>query len=180
MLWNTNEMIPLMVRSALVVGCLPDIPGNEDECSWIDVETLSKGICEIAGLARNERQLKNECLIREKEEGEDRLVYNLVSPKRFSWKEEFLPRLQEAGLEFEIVDREEWLRKLKNSENDLAQNPSRKLVGFWEAQSKSLQERKLVLETKETEKRSQALREMRPVLEGDYVKRLLEAWRKVW
>lgn len=167
MVWNVSEMIPLMVRSSLVVGCLPDRAGNEDDCSWIDVETLSKSIVEIAGLG-------------DEVEGKQRLVYNLVSPKTFSWKKDFLPKLKEAGLEFEVVGREEWLKKLRDSEKDVGKNPSRKLIGFWEAQNSIHLEKKMVFETKETEKMSAALREITPVLEGDYVKRLLEAWREVW
>jgi nucleoside-diphosphate-sugar epimerase len=168
MLWNPNEMIPLMIRSASVTGVLPDMPGGEDSCSWIDLGTLSRSIVELAGLGGSV------------DEEEKRLVYNLVSPRPFSWKGDFLPKLKAAGSEFEIVSREEWLMRLKNSEKDVEKNPSRKLIGFWGAQGSGAGERKVVFETKDTEKRSQALRGMGQVMEGDYVERLLKIWREVW
>ncbi|KUJ18954.1 putative NRPS-like enzyme [Mollisia scopiformis] len=162
MLWNESEMIPLMVRSALVTGVLPDLAG--ERCSWVDLGTLGRAVVEIAGLDG---------------EGEERLVYNLVSPRSLGWKEDFLKGLKEAGLGFEVVGREEWLKRLKESEADVERNPSRKLLGFWEVQG-SGEKRDVVFETRETEKRSKALREMGQLIEGDYVANLLKAWREVW
>ncbi|KAF8862994.1 putative NRPS-like enzyme [Acephala macrosclerotiorum] len=167
MLWNPNEMIPLMVRSALVTGALPDKPGSEGRCSWIDLGTLSRSVLELAGLDGVESE-------------KEQLVYNLVSPKPFDWKEDFLLKLKEAGLDFEVVKREEWLRRLKDSEVDVEKNPSRKLLGFWEAQGTGRDEREVKFETKGAESRSQALRHIEKVVEGDYVERLLKAWREVW
>jgi len=40
-LWYPNEMILLMVQSALTTDALPETPGSSDQCSWIDVDTLS-------------------------------------------------------------------------------------------------------------------------------------------
>lgn len=168
MLWNPNEMIPLTIRSALSTGTLPDTPGNEDACSWIDLGTLSRSILELAGLT-------------EDSSGNQQLVYNLVSTRPFSWKSDFLPGLKKAGLNFEVVEREEWLRKLKGSSADVEKNPSRKLLGFWEAQSGGISEdRKVIFVTKEAERQSETLRNMGNVIEGDYVARLLSAWKEVW
>lgn len=167
MLWNPNEMIPLTIRSALTTGALPDKPGNEDTCSWIDMGTLSRCILELAGLTESSSENKQ-------------LVYNLVSPRPFSWKNDFIPSLREAGLKFEVVGREEWLKKLKESSVDAEKNPSRKLLGFWEAQGGGDEDRKVVFVTKEAERRSEGLRNMGKVIEGDYVARLLSAWKEVW
>ncbi|CZR55845.1 uncharacterized protein PAC_05733 [Phialocephala subalpina] len=56
MLWNPNEMIPLMIRSALVTGALPDVPGSEGICSWIDLGTLSRSVVEFAGLSGSSKE----------------------------------------------------------------------------------------------------------------------------
>ncbi|KAE8441859.1 hypothetical protein EG329_004214 [Mollisiaceae sp. DMI_Dod_QoI] len=167
MLWNPNEMIPLMIRSALVTGALPDSVGSGDHCSWIDLGTLSRCVLELGGLSGGENE-------------EEQLVYNLVSPRPISWKGDFLPKLKEAGLEFEVVRKGEWLGKLKDSEVDVEKNPSRKLLGFWEAQENTAVDKKVNFETKEAERGSGTLRIMGKVVEGDYIKRLLKAWRDVW
>ena len=49
-LWNDTEMIPLIVRSALTVGALPDL-GSDVLCSWLPVDQLALVIIEI-GMAR--------------------------------------------------------------------------------------------------------------------------------
>jgi thioester reductase-like protein len=120
MLWNLHEMIPLMVRSALSTGVLPDNPSVSDQCSWIDVDSLSRAILDIGGLTRGG--------LEKPESEESQLVYNLVHPRPFSWCHDFLPALKAAGLDFEAVERRTWLEKLRNSEKDIEKNPSRKLL----------------------------------------------------
>ena len=44
------------------------------------------------------------------------------------------PKLKELGLMFRTVGYKEWLQKIRDSKADLVQNPSRKLLGFWESQ----------------------------------------------
>ncbi|PMD33859.1 putative NRPS-like enzyme [Hyaloscypha variabilis F] len=172
MLWNPNEMIPLMVRSALRTGVLPDSPGSADRCSWIDVDTLSQAILDIGQLDR--------AISRGMETAEPQLVFNLVHPRPFSWKENFLPALKEAGLSFEVVDREAWLQKLRASEKDIEKNPSRKLLSFWEAQNMHREGMKIKFETTPAEAQSLAHRNTGKVVDGDNVARLLHAWRAVW
>ena len=175
MLWNPDEMIPSMVRSALPTGVLPNRPGvgGSDACSWIEVDVLSQAILEIGGIGKIEVGSK-----------ERRLVYNLVHPHLFSWHSAFLPALQAAGLEFETVSWDAWLRKLKDSEQDVGKNPSRKLLGFWEAAraggTKELGGKEVVFETKAAEARSESLRMAGSVVDGTYVGGLLEAWKEIW
>jgi thioester reductase-like protein len=123
-LWNQNEMIPLLIRSAKIVGALPDQLSGGDSCNWMEVDVVAGLICEIAGLSKN----------RENEEREENYLYNLVHPRSFSWRTDFLPKLKELGLMFQTVGYKEWLQKIRDSESDLVQNPSRKLLGFWESQ----------------------------------------------
>ena len=78
-LWNPNESMPLMVRSALTTGSLPGTMGSggTDMCSWLPVDILSKAILEIG--------------VDDPREGETGLIYNLVHPRSFSWGQIFSP-----------------------------------------------------------------------------------------
>lgn len=168
-LWNSNEMIPLMIRSALSTGVLPDRCGSSDLCSWIPVDFLSQAILDIAGF-NNQGEVNGP--------PPSRLVYNLVHPRPFSWQREFLPALKKAGLIFEIVERKIWLQKLKNSESDVRKNPSRKLLDFWEAQANI--EKDIVFDTAATTGKSKSFKHMPDALAEDYVESLLHAWKEVW
>ena len=174
-LWNQNEMIPLMVRAVLSTGALPDGPGGGDRCSWIDVETLAGTVLDIAGLGEIGSGVNGR-----EGEGEKRLVYNLVHPRPFSWREEFLPALKRAGLVFEVMRWEEWLERLENGEVDLGRNPSRKLLGFWREQKREEVKREMTFGTSAAEEKSESLRNAGPVAAGSYVADLLEAWKAVW
>jgi thioester reductase-like protein len=173
-LWNPNEMIPLMIRSALTTGTLPDTPGGGDQCSWIDLDTLSKAIVEVADVSWENLSGGPP------KDVEVQLVYNLVHPRPFSWKDHFLPALSEAGLKFKVVTLEDWLDKLRNSDGDVAKNPSRKLLGFWEGQSWSRAGCTIKFETKLAETHVAAMKATENVVDGDYVKTLLATWRDVW
>jgi hypothetical protein len=48
----------------------------------------------------------------------------------------FLPALKDAGMVFEIVDYGTWLEKVRESEEDVKRQPSRKLLDFWEEQAR--------------------------------------------
>jgi thioester reductase-like protein len=122
--WNPNESIPLMVRSSVVLGMLPDKPGGGDKCAWLEADVVAKAviaICEFEGKGRLETT---------------HLVYNLVQPHSFSWRCELLPALRAAGAVFEIVTYSVWLQALQQSSTDLKTNPSRKLLQYWEEQNR--------------------------------------------
>jgi thioester reductase-like protein len=88
-LWSPNEMIPLVVRSANIIGCLPDRVGGGG-CEWLEVEVVTKFVMDVCGFetkAPNDRDEVNKCL-----------VYNVAHPKSFSWNEDFLSLLRDAGM----------------------------------------------------------------------------------
>lgn len=165
-LWSESEAVPLMVRSALVVEALPEeLGGGRDECRWLMADDLAKTIVELAGIGATE-------------EKPEELVYNLVHPKTFSWKNEFLPKLKEAGLKFETVSYAEWLDKLRGSSSDVVKNPSKKLLEFWEAATRDRKE--VVFQTQKAVKDSRAFEAAGLVSERDMISRMLEAWKSVW
>lgn len=161
-------MIPLIVRSALTTSTLPDTPGSSDQCSWIDVDTLSKAILEIGDVGKLGDMTER-----------SQLVYNFVHPRPFSWKNDFLHALKTSGLQFETTSWQRWLEKLE-SEKDVGKNPSRKLLGFWEEGSRGDGKQEVVFETEAAQVKSQALRTAERVVVGEYVAQLLAAWRRVW
>ncbi|GLA56114.1 hypothetical protein AnigIFM63604_004652 [Aspergillus niger] len=71
-LWNDSEAIPLMIRSALTLGALPDL---DISCSWLPVDHLVACLPEIADacLARREAGLTLS--------HRDDSVYNLVNTR---------------------------------------------------------------------------------------------------
>ena len=50
-LWNDSEALPLMIRSALTLGALPEL---SQTCSWLPVDKLASTILELAGTCRSE------------------------------------------------------------------------------------------------------------------------------
>jgi thioester reductase-like protein len=172
MLWNPNEMIPLMIRSALTTGTLPVSPGGTDLCSWIDVDSLSKAILDIAQLGR--------VISREGNVERSHLVYNLVHPRPCSWKDDFLPALKKAGLDFEVASWQTWLEKLRLSEKDIKKNPSRKLLAFWRSQNVNEDRREIKFESIAAQGQSDAMKKMGRVVNEEYVAKLLHQWRTAW
>lgn len=185
-LWNPTEMIPLMVRSALTTGALPDTPGSSDQCSWIDVDVLSAAIIEIGGIG--DLSIKGGGGGGQQHQQHQQLVYNLVHPRPFSWKDEFLPALRSAGgLEFETTNWSAWFEKLRGSELDVRKNPSRKLLDFWggggggsaREDGKRKMTREVIFDTTAAGK-TDALRTAEKVVSEEYVARLVAEWKKVW
>ncbi|CZR55073.1 related to nonribosomal peptide synthetase MxcG (component of the myxochelin iron transport regul [Phialocephala subalpina] len=173
--WNVNEAIPLIVRSAAILGVLPNVlgPGGEDVCTWLEADVLARCIVELADVEGGPV-------------AGEQVVYNLVNPSSFSWREEFLPALKAAGLKFDVLSWEDWLEKVE-AEEDIEMNPSRKLLGFWSGKRRVGEQgtegeiqREVKFETKEAVLKSKALRNAPRVVDGDLVGRLVEAWKEVW
>ena len=163
-LWNPTEALPLMIRSASKnsVGALPILDTGRDACDWIEADALADTILQLAGIGQATQSAE--------------LVYNLVNPRPFSWKNDLLPALQRAGLEFDTVPWDEWLRRLESSTEDASVNPSRKLMGFWLKQTR--REGTLTFDTAAAEAASSALREANRLVDGSFVEQVVEAWRQ--
>jgi carbohydrate kinase (thermoresistant glucokinase family) len=108
--WNAIEAIPLMLQTANTIGALPEL---DETPYWLPVDTVAKACSEIA------------C------SGAESGVMNIVNDKSFYWTRDLLPLLREAGLEFETVSQQEWIRRLRSSEADPVKNPPIKLVDFF-------------------------------------------------
>jgi thioester reductase-like protein len=162
--WNPNEAIPLMVRSSVVLGMLPDEMGSGDRCAWLEADVVAKAvidICEFEGKGRLEKT---------------QLVYNVVQPHSFSWRCDLLPALKAAGALFEIVTYSVWLQALSQSSTDLKTNPSRKLLQFWDEQDRGDGDLKgqIVFETAQCQDASPTLTVAESVVKNRMVEVLLD------
>jgi len=118
-LWNPNEAMPLMIRTASTLGVLSDALNRKgaDICTWLEADTLARSMIELSVIERERRSVSG------------LKVYNLVNPRQISGKLEMIPALKAAGLDFEVVNFGVLLGRLR-AENDPQKNPSRKLLGF--------------------------------------------------
>ncbi|KAI4708608.1 putative secondary metabolism biosynthetic enzyme [Alternaria sp. Ai002NY15] len=108
--WNSTEAIPLMMQSALTVGALPRL----QECpSWTAVDVIAKAVTEISLSDAGS------------------VVANVTNAKTFSWTDDLLPALRDAGLQFDEVEPKEWVRRLRESNQDAVANPPIKLADFF-------------------------------------------------
>ena len=184
--WNDTEAFPLIIRSAVTMGVLPDM---DMTCRWLPVDTLAKGVLEIAGLRVGEASGVAGAMI---ERGEQ-LVYNLVSPHTFSWTPDLCSALHTTELSaFENVPFDHWLAQLRNlsvttpsltggSAADPNRNPAIKLVDFFAdnfAGSNAGSE--VVFEIGEAEKASPALRNAPRVIESGLLGKMVEVWMEKW
>ncbi|KAE8548968.1 hypothetical protein EYB25_009351 [Talaromyces marneffei] len=163
-LWNPSEATPLMIRSASKdsTGALPILDTGRDTCDWIEADTLADTILQLAGI--------------DHEVDSTELVYNLVNPRVFSWKDDLLPSLHRAGLKFDTIPWQEWLDRLEASKEDANTNPSRKLLGFWRKQTH--RDGALIFDTAPAEAASPALRESLRVVDDNLVGQIIETWKK--
>ena len=199
--WNTTEAVPLLIRCALVDGvrCLPRL---DEYVSWLPVDVCAGSIVDVAVPTTLDAQSD------EVARAEPEQVHHIINPQRLHWTQDFLPALQRTAAfpEFELVETQEWLRRLRASDPDPSVNPSIKLLGFWEgkyggpvsASASGEQERRaeertqttqentgLVFETKNTVRRAPVLGSAtREVMleEGTegYIGRLVGVWIKEW
>jgi carbohydrate kinase (thermoresistant glucokinase family) len=108
--WNATEAIPLMIQSALTVGALPRL---QESPSWTPVDVIAKAVTEISLSDAGS------------------VVANVTNAKSFSWTDDLLPALREAGLQFDEVEPKEWVRRLRESSQDAVANPPIKLADFF-------------------------------------------------
>lgn len=108
--WNPTEAIPMMLQTAVTVGSLPRL---KETPSWLPVDVVARAVSEISTSSAPSS------------------FFNVANPKTFSWTEELLPALRNAGLTFEEVEPKEWVKRLRESDADPVRNPPIKLIDFF-------------------------------------------------
>ncbi|KAL4807941.1 putative NRPS-like enzyme [Aspergillus unguis] len=128
-LWNDTEAVPLMLRSAVPMKCLPDLKG--EECSWFPADLMARCVLELGDVC-SQSSLGGGGWFGKGKESATESVYNLVNPNTFTWSA-LLETLRGSGFEFETVPFEVWLQRLKESERrgEEDTNPAIKLVAHY-------------------------------------------------
>lgn len=92
--------------------------------SWLPVDICAKGVIELVFPEQGSNSLSQD----------PDLVYHLVNPRTFNWTHDLLAALRHHSTlpKFDIIDPQEWLARLKRSDQDPVKNPSIKLITFWE------------------------------------------------
>lgn len=204
--WNDKEMVPMIIRSALTMGVLPEVMGT---CEWLPVDTAARGIIQIAGLEPDielstdwaaEHNYRPQLEISTNQPllapAHPRLVYNLISPHAFSWTKDLLPALSRAGISFRPVSLATWIHQLRNlsltetgdatnsaAAADPDRNPAIKLVDFIEKSFQTddaARESEIKFESKETQGVAPALRQAPMVIESGLLAKMVKAWLQRW
>lgn len=170
--WNESEFVPSLIRSALALGVLPDLPG--ETCSWLPVDALARVVVEL------------DQTLRQDDTENPSVVYNLVNPRLFSWAE-LLESLGRAGLKFRVVSFEEWLRKLRESaeRGEQDRNPAVKLIDHFEKRYGGLPpdgetDVGVSFETKTVTRDSAVLRDPPDIIRDGYVNKFVATWLEQW
>ncbi|KAG8160364.1 hypothetical protein KVR01_009900 [Diaporthe batatas] len=162
-IWNSKEAVPLTVQSALSVGALPLVEGD-DVTSWLPVD--------IAGTAVVELALRD----RSHDDAREARVFHVSSTEPLKWNTEFLPALKRNGLSFEAVPGPEWVRLLESAV------PNHRLLQHFKTRygavggDSEFPQRVLgAFDMSEAQKFSSALRKV-PEIDEKQVGRLLQYW----
>ena len=134
--WKAAEAYPTLTQSALTIGALPFIePASSgavhDQCYWLPVDTTAAGMVEIA--------------LHDRLNTTGASVFHVTNQKPISWNTEYLPAvkrvLRHYGIDFEILPQRQWLQRLEDCELDVAQNPPRKLLAFFQGRYGNVEDR---------------------------------------
>ncbi|CAD6891430.1 unnamed protein product [Tilletia controversa] len=103
-IWNETEAYPLLVRTAVEVGCLPDSGPSID---WLPVDIAASALVDIA-LADRPRTTTST---------ESRILHIATSPDvpRPSWKDFVHWLAQAPELDFKLVGKGEWLDAVRKA-----------------------------------------------------------------
>ncbi|KAG1808219.1 L-aminoadipate-semialdehyde dehydrogenase [Suillus subaureus] len=149
--WNETEAISLIIKCTDTIGILPNL---EESVSWLPVDYAAKAILDLVNIPPQRLPL-GECP-----------VWNVTHPKLVPWTSIL------------SLPRHEWIKALRASPIDERNNPSRKLLTFFE--NKYGQEElatRYPLLTVQTEKASKSLRSA-PIADVELVGKWVAAWRE--
>ncbi|KAF1943444.1 hypothetical protein EJ02DRAFT_510963 [Clathrospora elynae] len=154
--WNTKEAWPMMLSTARLVKCLPDLV--DEPLDWLPVDVAAKAFLEATGLDNGSAD-------------KDITVYHVLNPHREPTWREMLGWLQKKE-DFEIVSPKAWVGRLERSGG--TEHSALKLLGLWkESYGNASQETtsRPRFSMQETKKNVPALRDVKSIDEA-YVGRI--------
>lgn len=152
-IWNTAEAIPMILQTAKTIKALPQL---DDVLSWTPVDVMAASIIELS--------LSSTA-------GE---VLNVTNPTLNHWSKDLLPLLREAGLDFEELPKQQWLQRLRESNQDPEFNPPIKLLEFFASKYDNTNPtRTLLYDTKKAQSTSPSLANARG-LDADFTAQFIK------
>lgn len=106
------------------------------------------------------------------------VVYHIQNTQTFHWTHHLLPALRSAGLNFETVPQREWIKRLREGEQDPTKNPTIKLLDFFTEKYDNDKPGRAGLEfaMEKSSEDSQAVREGFDVLETGLMEKTILQW----
>ncbi|KAL5002470.1 hypothetical protein BDV10DRAFT_202602 [Aspergillus recurvatus] len=174
--WNTTEAIPLMLQTAHTLKALPAL---DETPSWLPVDIVADAILDLSDL--NETPVSSSAILRQFSH-DPSTIYHVQNAKTFKWTEELLPALKEAGLDFEVLPKRQWVQRLREGEQDPKKNPAIKLLNFFTEKydNDNRGRSELVFEMKKSEAASPSLKGGVELIESGLIKKFVDAWRSEW
>lgn len=168
-LWNTTEAILLMIQSATTIGALPAL---EETPSWMPVGEVARAVLELSGLHSGSSPSADP-------QSDISTVHHVQNTCLFHWTHELLPALRAAGLDFEAVPQREWVRRLREGEQDPKKNPTIKLLDFFAEKYDNDKPGRvgLVFMTEKSGEKSEAARKGYDVVRSGLMSKTIESWR---
>ncbi|KAF6788140.1 gluconate kinase [Colletotrichum sojae] len=153
--WNVNEQIPMLLKSAQNIGFLPQLSG---ELSWVPVDDSASVISEITFAS-----------------GEPHLIQHLENPRRQPWSGLIDAFSHHLRLSEPTVPFEDWLAQVASNDRDDDLYPVKKLHTFFKHSFREVACGAVVLDTYVAKNQSIALRNMGTISDAD-----IEKYVKYW
>lgn len=162
-IWNPKEAIPLNVQSALTVGALPLI-GGDDVTFWLPVDIAGTAVVQLAFRDRSQ------------DDAREARIFHISSTAPLNWNTEFLPALKRNDLSFEAIPGPEWVRLLESTvPNHRLLQHFKTMYGAVAGDGQSPQRARGAFDMSEAQKYSSALREV-PKVDEKQIGQFLSYW----
>ncbi|RAL16759.1 putative NRPS-like enzyme [Aspergillus homomorphus CBS 101889] len=169
--WNCTEAIPLMLQTAKTLQALPAL---DETPAWLPVDVVAEAVLELSGITPSP-----EATVFARD---PTVVYHVQNSKTFRWTEDLLPALRQAGLNFEILPKREWIQRLRASDPDPTKNPAIKLLDFFtdKYDNESMGRSGLSFQMEKTEAASPSLKGGVELIETGLIRKFVDVWRTEW
>ncbi|KAI9251796.1 hypothetical protein BDA99DRAFT_426796, partial [Phascolomyces articulosus] len=185
--WNASEHYPLMMMGGAVMNKMPDQSFRIPHVDWLPVDSAATAILEImlhyAISPLNDYFTKASCISREQQQRRRcPTFHHIINPNRITWLE-MLQMMTDCGLEFDIVQTDQWVDELRKQED----NPAYRLLSYFEnnwatnvssTTGENYYHRMPLWDTEETVQIAPSLA-MAPVLDVSLFKKCLLSWRQL-
>ncbi|KAK9423820.1 hypothetical protein SUNI508_03836 [Seiridium unicorne] len=132
-IWNASEAYPLMLSTAKITGCLPDL--QDSSLSWLPVDQAAQAVLEIASKFGKSEQELLDLDTTDPMNSPTLPVYHVLNPHKLPKWRDMLQWLQDSDhmATFEVVTPSSWMDRLEEAlGGKAAGHDSQKLLGFWQ------------------------------------------------